>query len=423
MEMEPVAMLRSHDVVITGQSVKNEKIDEVSNKITLSTEKRLPLFFDGATKNNYIAVLVRSWKRLSKHRPRVTEAAAKNRDRVAVLYARDILSIQKGLLLNSIVITARIGTKRGSSGNLETQVKDGSLKFSSFKDALRWRATLLRLSATEDKNDDSCLIVIPPDLARTDNIGESNCASGVNITNSGEQLTYAQQIGYWLGSDNNASNSLSEEFDIEDTSSSDEGGHNKRLDSGEPKLNSSFLQSVLKAKQRKSRKKFDDWTSSTSFSSSDFNTYDSSRLHKTFITFTPNKITKQSGTHARCDVSRTNPREIVCINARHFWVLSRHVRVNPQMAKPSHVIFTSCRKVCIQIYLDILRQEMRERVCEMKTWHCFVRTKSPFRTHFSVTAFGVCLMDTEIGMSLWLRLVFLRLHFVSVFRMLNMRRR
>ena len=185
MEIEPVAMLRSNNVVITGQSVKNVKVDEVSHKKEVT--KMPPLFFDGKTKSKYLAVLVRSWKRLAKHRPRVVEAARTNRERVAVLYARDILSIHKGSLLNSIVITARIGTSRGSSGNMEMQVKEGSLKFLNFKDALRWRATLLRLSASEDKKDDSCLVMIPPDLATSND-------SDASMTDSGAQLTYVLKL-------------------------------------------------------------------------------------------------------------------------------------------------------------------------------------------------------------------------------------
>ena len=294
MEIEPVAMLRSNDVVITGQSVKNVKVDEVSHKKIVT--KMPPLFFDGKTKSKYLAVLVRSWNRLAKHRPRVVEAAKTNRERVAVLYARDILSIHKGSLLNSIVITARIGTSRGSSGNIEMQVKEGSLKFLSFNDALRWRATLLRLSASEDKKDDSCLIMIPPDLATSNNLD-------VSITDSGAQLTYAQQIGYWLGTDNSPSTT---EYDNEDTSSSDEG-HSK------------LLQNVLKSKKRKSRKKLDDWTSSTSFSSADFNTYARTVRSVTYST-TPTLKHSNTRTPNRYDASQTNPHESAYINVQHFWV-------------------------------------------------------------------------------------------------------
>ncbi len=326
MEIEPVAMLRSNDVVITGQSVKNVKVDEVSHKKIVT--KVPPLFFDGKTKSKYLAVLVRSWSRLAKHRQRVVEAAKTNRERVAVLYARDILSIHKGSLLNSIVITARIGTSRGSSGNIEMQVKEGSLKFLSFKDALRWRATLLRLSASEDNKDDSCLIMIPPDLATSNNLD-------VSITDSGAQLTYvvfvenqvsnaksimtptlehryAQQIGYWLGTDNSPSTT---EYDDEDTSSSDEG-HSK------------LLQNVLKSKKRKSRKKLDDWTSSTSFSSADFNTY-ARTVRSVIYSTAPTLQHQHSNTNTptptpsnqhRYDASQTNPHELVCINVLHFSV-------------------------------------------------------------------------------------------------------
>ena len=195
MEIEPVAMLRSNNVVITGQSVKNVKVDEVSHKKEVT--KMPPLFFDGKTKSKYLAVLVRSWKRLAKHRPRVVEAARTNRERVAVLYARDILSIHKGSLLNSIVITARIGTSRGSSGNMEMQVKEGSLKFLNFKDALRWRATLLRLSASEDKKDDSCLVMIPPDLATSVNSNSTLFSAEAFVI--GGEATLGSLVSYEMG--------------------------------------------------------------------------------------------------------------------------------------------------------------------------------------------------------------------------------
>ena len=193
LQLEPVAMIRSEDVVIMGTSVKNSKIDEVTHQKISSEEKRPPLFFDGATKKNYLAVLVRSWERLCKHRPEVADAAEKVRNRVAVLYARDILSVHKGLLSNSIVITARIGTKRGSSGNFETQIKEGSVKFSRFKDALQWRSTLLRLSALEDKKNDSCLVFIPPDLATSRDGGV-----GVGSNQEAGELTYVLSLSLSL---------------------------------------------------------------------------------------------------------------------------------------------------------------------------------------------------------------------------------
>ena len=177
------------------------------------------------------------------------------------------------------------------------QVKEGSLKFLSFKDALRWRATLLRLSASEDKKDDSCLIMIPPDLATSNNLD-------VSITDSGAQLTYAQQIGYWLGTDNSPSTT---EYDNEDTSSSDEG-HSK------------LLQNVLKSKKRKSRKKLDDWTSSTSFSSADFNTYARTVRSVIYSTTLQHSNTPTLEHQHRYDASQTNPHEPAYINVLHFWV-------------------------------------------------------------------------------------------------------